>query len=484
MTSRSPAAADHVHGVAAMAFRLVLAGGLLLMLAANLPGQMSLDSVVALQEARTGVRQTWAPVAFSWVLSLFDGLVKGTGLYVTASAALLFLSLMTLPKLRARTSWLAPLVAVAVVLTPQILLYQGIVWRDVLFANLTIAGFIFLAHAVGRPARLWLPLAAGLACLALGALVRQNGAVMVLAAVAGLACAAPGPLRRRMAWAGGALAAVVVIGIGIGVAAQPRAAMPKLREDAAVRILQHYDVVGAAARDKTVTLDIIGGNDPAARATILADAPRLYTPSRIDPLDTEAPFRQALWRTPDPVMAAQWREVISRHPGAYLAHRIDVFRWTALTPDLQMCLPMWVGVSGPADMVESLQLTDGVERQDQALANYAQRFFGTPVYSHLTWAVAALAVAGLLLLRRDPADRMMIALQLGALGFAGSFLLISVACDYRYLYLLDLAAMTGLLYLAVDPSLRGGTRAASKRTPRRSASPTPRPRRAAGAARR
>ena len=31
----------------------------------------------------------------------------------------------------------------------------------------------------------------------------------------------------------------------------------------------------------------------------------------------------------------------------------------------------------------------------------------------------------------------------GSLLFAASFALISVACDYRYLYLLDLAAMAG-----------------------------------------
>ena len=476
MTSRPPPA----DGAAVKAFRLVLTAGLLAMLAANLPGQMSLDSVVALQEARTGVRQTWAPVAFSWVLSLFDGLVKGTGLYVTASAALLAVSLMSLPGLRGRASWLAPLVALAVVLTPQMLLYQGIVWRDVLFANLIIAGFVMLAHAVTREARPWLPVVAGLACLALAAMVRQNGLVAVLAALAGLAWATPGTLRRRFAWAGGALAAVLVFGGLISFASRPQATPANLREDAAVRILQHYDVVGAAARDPSITLDLIGASNPAARATIVQNAARLYTPSRIDTLDVEAPFRQALWRTPDAVMAAQWREVLTAHSGAYLAHRIDVFRWTALTPDLQMCLPVWVGVSGPADMVEALALTDGVERQDQALGNYAQRFFGTPVYSHLTWAIVALAVAGLLLLRRDPADRMIIALQLGALAFAASFLPISVACDYRYLYLLDLAAMTGLLYLALDPSF--GRKAGRLRA--RSASPRPRrPRAADGAPR-
>src|SRR4051812_26992381 len=57
----SDAIRERTDGPAGRAFRFAMAGGLLLVLAANLPGQMSLDSVVALVEARTNVRQTWAP---------------------------------------------------------------------------------------------------------------------------------------------------------------------------------------------------------------------------------------------------------------------------------------------------------------------------------------------------------------------------------------------------------------------------------------
>jgi hypothetical protein len=45
----------------------------------------------------------------------------------------------------------------------------------------------------------------------------------------------------------------------------------------------------------------------------------------------------------------------------------------------------------------------------------------------------------------------MIGLLLAGLGFAASFLLISIACDYRYLYMLDLSALVGLVYWAIDP---------------------------------
>ena len=409
---------------AGRAFRIAMAVGLLLTLAANVPGQMSLDSVVALTEARTGVRQTWAPAVSSWILKPFDHLVAGTGLYVTASAALLFFSLMSLTRLRPRSTWLAVGLGVLVILTPQILLYQGIIWRDVLFANLTIAGFVMLAHA----AKAWaarppiLPLAGALVCLALAALVRQNGLILVVAAAGVLAWTGRmGGWRPALAWGLGALIAAGVLAFGIDHVAQPKHTPPKLRLNAASLILEHYDVVGAKAHHPRLKLKEIGKVDPAAQALLEAESAKLYTPTRVDTLDTDETFRKTLWHVPDAAMHAQWRRIIIHYPAAYLLQRADVFRWTFLTPKLELCLPAQVGVTGPDGMLRALGVQTGVDIQDQGLADYARRFYGTPVYSHLTWA------------------------------FVASFAVISVACDYRYLYLLDLAAMVGVLYTALDP---------------------------------
>jgi len=433
--------------------------GLLLTLAANVPGQMSLDSVVALIEARTGVRQTWAPAVSSWLLKPFNHLVGGTGLYVTASAALLFFSLMSLTRLRPRSTWLAVALGAAAILTPQILLYQGIVWRDVAFANLTLAGFVALAHA----AKAWgaqrsppvLPLAGALVCLALAALARQNGLILVVAAAAALAWTARGAgWRASLGWGLGALVATGLLAFAINRAATPAESVAKLRANGAALILQHYDVVGAVAHRPGLKLKEIGKVDPKAQAAIEAGAARLYTPSRIDTLDTDDAFRRTLWHVPDAAMQAQWRRIIVHSPAAYLRHRADVFRWTFLTPDLQACLPVQVGVTGPQAMLDRLNVQTGVDIQDRGLAAYAKRFYGTPVFSHLTWALVAVGVIVWLLRRRDPADMVMVALLAGSLLFTASFAVISVACDYRYLYLLDLAAMVALIYTALDPPFR------------------------------
>ena len=136
------------------AFRAVLAAGLLVMLGANLPGHLSYDSVAQLYEGHFHLRETWGPALYAWILGLFDAVIPGTALYVTVSGLVLFASLASFSDLRPRTSWWAVPVAALVVLTPQLLVYQAIVWKDICFANTAIGGLVCLAHAV-RSGRIW-----------------------------------------------------------------------------------------------------------------------------------------------------------------------------------------------------------------------------------------------------------------------------------------------------------------------------------------
>ena len=55
-----------------------------------------------------------------------------------------------------------------------------------------------------------------------------------------------------------------------------------------------------------------------------------------------------------------------------------------------------------------------------------------------------------LLRRRQGADLAVAGLLASALLFTATFVIISIACDYRYLLFLDLSAMAGALY-AVGP---------------------------------
>ena len=164
----------------------ILALGLLAVLAANLPGQMSYDSVVQLQDGRSGVYHTWHPAVMAWLLGLGDAVLPGTAVYVTAVATLAFAAL-ALPVIDApRVGWAAPVVALLACASPLLLLEQGLVWKDVLFADAFVAAFALLASAARRGAgrAAWGAWGGAATLLALAVLVRQNGLVAAVFASA------------------------------------------------------------------------------------------------------------------------------------------------------------------------------------------------------------------------------------------------------------------------------------------------------------
>ncbi|MDP1988999.1 hypothetical protein, partial [Phenylobacterium sp.] len=165
---------------ASQALGIVLLAGYVLMLAGNLPGHLSYDSLIQLHEGRMHVRESIGPALYAWILGAFDEVIPGTGLYVAASGFLVTGSLLSFRRLRRQVSWLSVGLALLMVLTPTLLIYQGVVWKDVLFANLALAGFACLAQAArvwDGPRRPWLALIGALLLFAAAAQVRQNGLI-------------------------------------------------------------------------------------------------------------------------------------------------------------------------------------------------------------------------------------------------------------------------------------------------------------------
>ena len=452
-----PGAAPRGGTLSGSLYTWALAAGLLFVLAAGLPGHLTTDSVIQLAEGRTGAQRSFNPAFMSWLLGRFDSLLSGTSLFVAFNVALLFGALAALPRLAGRVHWLAAPVLLAVVLSPQVLIYQGAVWKDVFFANAAIAGTVLLAFAAerrggalsGRAA--W---AAGLALLVVAALVRQNG-ILALGAGAlayGVATGSREGWRRGVTAAGALIAAGLVLFLVVGLAMSR--VMPSSSPQAAgagLRVIQHFDLVGVAARDPKASLEPLESEDPEAAATLRSLAPQGYNPERVDNISDAPGLGEALWKTPEGAVARTWAHVATTEFPDYAAHRLEVFRQAFLTPDILACLPVTTGVQGPEAVLQELDMPARQDRRDRELYNYATWFFGTPVLSHLSFALVSLGVMTALILRGRPSDWVLAGLQAGALAFAGSFLAIALACDYRYLYFLDLAALFGLVHLALDP---------------------------------
>ncbi len=436
-----------------------LAASFLSVLFLDYPGHLSYDSVVQLLEGRSGIYAGWHPPVMSWLLGLADALLPGTGLFICFNAALLFGGLVSLLWTRPKLSW-AVLPAIALcALLPQFLIYQGTVWKDVLFANASVAGFVCLAHVAERWSnpRLRFPLIGlGFLMFALATLTRQNGVIALLAGAPALAWIAflrsGGKFRLPpLAYGLSALLCAVVFSLAARWALELRI-VDDTGPGAQITMLEVYDIAGALKRQPSFDLAEIRRLDPGLETRFRTQwAPR-YSLRWVDTLDDDFIEHRQFDPGFGTAVRRQWLDLVLHHFFLYLRVRAAVFQWVFLTPGMSddLCLPYSLGVSGPQEEMDALGLKPRWTATDDALDDYAAEFIDTPAMSHVTYAGLAILALGVLLFRRRPGDIAMAAMLVSALGFVASFFFISIACDYRYLYVLDLSALVALVYLAMD----------------------------------
>jgi len=443
-------------------FPIFLPAGLLLLgfallLALNWPGQMSYDSVVQLADARSGQYDSWHPPVMAWLLGLGDHLLPGPGLFLLFVAGLLLGAWWLLLR-SGRPGWGSVVILALAFATPQLLLYQGTIWKDVLFANAGIAGFAALAAAACRwqaPRLRVSLLVLSVLLFSLAALARQNGFILLPIAALCLGLIAARFTSPRAGWLHGTglLAACLTVMLLANLALGLRGDHGQGASDQ-LRLAQTYDLVGAVRRDPSFRLTVLEERAPRLAAAIRKDGVPLYSPHLVDTLENSSTLTDAIYHAPQGAVFAQWRQLVFAHPGLYLRERLPVFRWVLAPPDLLVCHPDVVGVDGPPAEMKALGLQPHIRAQDRFLYFYVANFFHTPVLSHLPYGALAILFLILLAARGAPADIAVAGLQLAALLFALSFFVVSIACDYRYLYFLDLAAITGAIrYFSPTPKI-------------------------------
>ncbi len=418
------------------------------MLALTAPGQASFDTIRQLADGRSGNYDSWHPPVMAFLLGLFDRLLPGTMLFHVAMSGLALTGLLWLLWLKPPPRWGAAAMALAILPMPQWLLYQSDLWKDVLFANAALAGFAALARAADDWSRRGTWLAAALVTLTMAAMARQNG--IILLPVAGLTLAA-------IAWRHGrgtaqgygagffAAAALLTLGLNSLLIAQGDGGKGAALE---IRYAQGYDLVGALRKDATLELPALRAADPKLEGLLRTRGVAHYSDHLIDTYANDPPLSAAIEASPKGAIFAAWRELVLGHPGLYLRQRWPVFRQVLATPDIRVCRPLYFGVDGPPDVMEQLGMARRWNSRDTALAHYGMALLDTPLFSHLAFGALA-AVLLVFLLRRSCGPDLAVAGMLGgALVFALTFLVLSVACDYRYLYFLDLATLAAAFHVA------------------------------------
>ena len=430
------------------------ATGFVACVVANWPGHFPPDAIDQLAQGRAGVFNFWHPPVMAWLLGLADRIIPGAPLFFVADAALFFAALAALALVRGG-SWVVAMLVLVVSASPLVLIYQGLVVKDVLFADAAVGAFAAMAWA----ARLWERKGArfalsglALALLTLAALTRQNGVIVAVIGALTLAFVyrafvyrGRGQGRTRPAGvAGAALAAMALAG---GLAEAEFRAHSDHRPEAARQwmTLQVYDLAGAVRRDPRLPLAELHRSAPAIETFIRHDAAPAYDPTRIDPMYRTGGWNSVLAK-PNPAIDAQWRALVAGWPQLYLAERWEAFRQVVFTPDIQACAAVLVGVDpAHADWLRAAGLSPRETDKDDWDGDYAHAFLNTPVFAHATYALIALVMLALAVrdVARGAGPELIatIGLLIAALAYAASFAFISIACDYRYLYFLDVAAM-------------------------------------------
>lgn len=392
----------------------------------------------------------------AWLLGLADRVHPGAWLFVVVNGALFYGALFAFLALERRPRALSLLLLALWMISPIVLICQGVVLKDVLFANAALAGFACLAWAGRLRARAfsrYLLLGAALLLFTTASLTRQNGfvvaifgalALAIVAASRPVAATRPRTLRAVL-WAMSALA--LVGGGDVLASAAFRAHSDGRPEDANhLKVLQVYDLAGAIRLDPSMPLAILHVRQPALERFLRDQAAPHYRAAGTDNLFA-LPDGEAMMVPPGHAAGAQWGDLIRDYPGLYLETRAHVWLTTLRTPGSAACPMIITGVDGDPTMLGAAGLRPRDDAKDEWDEDYASRFVGGPLYSHVFYGALLLAALIWLAWRwrlgeRGPEAIVTAAMGLAALAFAASYFVIAIDCDYRFLYFLDVAAMT------------------------------------------
>lgn len=413
----------------------------------HFPGHATYDTLAQAYDGATRIYTSNQPPAMSLLLSVLTlpgMLALQIILFSAAVWRLLILSGGTAPAQLC--------VLVALFLYPVLLMYTGIVWKDVLFAHGAVLAVLLLpANALHTR---WPALAVSAAILAVAVSVRQQAAIVAVVAVLYLLCAdGIAGLKHRARW----LALCVWIAIfslcsmGIKTTVQASGDTGALAYVGPIRQIAMFDLGGILARVPDLEFPAIearAGEAPIehrpSRDRVVKQLGR-YSPERQDFMvepDTEIP----MWIPPE-AWLADWGASIRQHPLAYVAHRLDATSWLLGFHGPEKCVPFAVGISSePGHMLAALGAEPGMSSRAEWLEKFGwswRSLFQPWIYIGLSLATTACLMA-----RGVREHGPVIALQTCGLLYAASYFVIGFACDFRYTYFTTISALFGAAYLA------------------------------------
>jgi hypothetical protein len=415
------------------------------------PGMMTMDSLDQLREGRAGFYTDGHPAAMAAMWRIVDAVLPGPfGMLLIQTAA--FVTGAYLILRRAFTSPRGAAVAtVCVFLFPPVLAPLAVIWKDCV-----MAGFFLLGIAAILEDRRHRKLV-GLACLVVATSVRYNAPAATLPLLVFL-LAWPGVAKwQRYALATAAWLAVT------GAAFTLDGCLTDSKMYVWQSSLAVLDITGTLANvDETISDEelrqTLAGTQILVDHDIHAALRTHYAMCRRNGIDFGPLIARdgGLWSLPidgtkpapesqrDAITHAFW-DVVTSHPGAYLAHRWQSTREVlALTHRTVVAPVMTFHVQVP-EYLELLHLGTGWSSlQDwwQQRAVWCAR--KTPIFRPWIYVVVTLILLPLAIRGRQ---RDVVALLLSGLGLEASLFLLAPTPDYRYSHWLVTCAMISIVML-------------------------------------
>jgi hypothetical protein len=419
-------------------------------LALNIPGHLTSDSLIQIAEGRTGYVDSYNPLFSSWAFGNLVHFTEGTEVIVLLNTLMLTASIWMLVSAGKRPGLWVLVPCAALLFTPVLLVYPGVVWKDVWFAHSAALAFGLVMWRA-RGGGWWWEVPA-LLLLAVAMLSRQTGIIVCTAALVGLTLAAPAPTLLGRPLLGRALGfatrMMVLVLMASGLNMVAKASMKAIRGDAVgtgFQMVAIFDMAGILQRQPKAQLALLrekgfdtAGWEDAARRTFSAERVDTLAQPAITGPTTLGPS----------LVLRQWALLVGEYPGTYLAHRMETYAWFGGLRDQARCVPIHVGID-PPELAARAGVRPVPARWSAPLYAWSRDFLNTPYFAPVAWSSVSLLVLLVYAVRRqwkEPVAWM----QVAGLLYSASYLAAGLSCDFRYSYFSVLAASVGLMRMLAD----------------------------------
>jgi len=386
------------------------------------PGYMSVDSLVQLEQARYGIRDSGHPPLLSLIWRVADKILPGPGGMLALQAALYWCAVAMLAP---SAPWMAA------GLLPPLFGMAGVVWKDVWMC-------VSLLAAVGCLASAWPK--AGLVLLLAASGFRHNGIAAVIPLLWPAAAALARPRRRT--WS-----CFLVLSAGFIAASHWLTHPPGVPDPKLWRLVMAHDLAGMSLRENR---DLFPPGFLARHGLTLESLRRIYVPYQMDPtfslqfrhvFGIEADEKQRLDQSliDADEMRRVWLTTVLRHPLLWAGRRMEIASRVLVWNREEAWSPVHVGI--PANALGVSWRPDWRSRWLEKNLNHLAR--QTPLYQ--VWIYCLILLAAAILFRRHA---LIAATAWSGLLSAAVVCAVAGSTDYRYMLWTVAAALAVCLLAA------------------------------------